>query len=252
MQKPLLLLTLFFISIINYAQDTTTVLFKKAEAFEYKQKGQEALNIYKQILSIQPDNIKALVKTTEVTCFLGDSLQTKPEKYKAYETALQFAQKAVAADSNSAIAYYALSLVNNRMIPVETDNKKLAACIKNAKQYADKALLLDPKNAMANFIEGKWHYDMESFSQVKKAALKTFYAKFAEPDLDTAIQYFERSKSTDPYFMFNNFLLAKAYKQNNNLTKSIEMLNRVTKLPIRRSNDVGIKEEAKQLLQDLQ
>jgi len=45
---------------------------------------------------------------------------------------------------------------------------------------------------MANFIEGKWHYEMISLNWAKKLAVKALYGGLPEPGLDDAIKYLEK------------------------------------------------------------
>ena len=64
--KQILSIILLFISVSSYSQETIT-LFKEAANFEYNFKEQDALNKYKQILIAEPNNIKALVKATDMS-----------------------------------------------------------------------------------------------------------------------------------------------------------------------------------------
>ena len=234
-----------------FAQEVTT-LFKEAGNFEYNFKESEALNKYKQILIIDPTNIKALVKATELSCSTGERLLNKTDKRLAFESALAFAQRAVTADSTNADCYYALATSSGKMTEVETENKKIVAFVRDVKINADKALKINPNHAMANFVEGKWHYEMIVLNWAKRLAVKTLYGGLPEADIDKAIDYFEKCKSLEPYFMLNYLYLAKAYKEKNRPAQETEVLNRLVKLPIRTFDDNDYKKEAQKMLQDLQ
>lgn len=249
--KTLFVLLFSLVSIAAIAQETN-LLFKEADNFEYQFKEQDALDKYKQILVIESFNIKALVKATELSCSIGERLLNKTDKRITFESALAYAQRAVQADSSSADAYCAIALASNKMTEVESDNKKVAIFIKDMKHNADKALKLNPNHAMANFIEGKWHYEMITLNWAKRLAAKTLYGGLPNADIDSAIQYLEKSRSLDPYFLLNTVTLAKAYKENNRPAKEIEILNRAVKLPIRRFDDTALKAEAQKRLQELQ
>ena len=245
---PFLLLLIHF---SVHAQDAN-LLLKEAENFEHQFKEEDALNKYKQVLLVDANNIKALVKATELSATTGERLLNKNDKRIYFESALAFAERAVAADSNNADAYCARAIACGKMSRIETDNKKMIGFVRDLKLNADKALKINPNSAKANFIEGKWHYEMVTLNWVKRLAVKTLYGGLPEADMDKAIQYFEKSRSIDPYFVLNGLTLAKAYKEINRPAQCIEVLKRVVKLPIRSFDDTALKEEAQKMLQDLE
>ena len=249
--KQILAIILLFISFLSYSQETVT-LFKEAANFEYNFKEQEALNKYKQILIAEPNNSKALVKATELSCSTGERLPIKNDKRITFESALAYAQRLIAADSNNADSYYALALASGKMTEVETENKKMIGYVRDVKMNADKALRINPHHAMANFIEGKWHYEMITLNWAKRFAVKALYGGLPDADIDKAIEYFEKCKTIEPYFMLNYLYLAKAYKEKNRPAQAIEVLNKLVKLPIRTFDDKDYKAEGQKLLQDLQ
>ncbi len=249
--KKILISLFLFICFSSYSQETI-VLFKEAANFEYNFKEKEALDKYKQILIAEPNNIKALVKATELSCSTGERLPIKNDKRITFESALAYAQRAVAADSTNADSYYALALASGKMTEVETENKKAAAFVRDVKLTADKALHINQHHGMANFLEGKWHYEMITLNWTKRFAVKTLYGGLPDADIDKAIEYFEKCKSAEPYFMLNYLYLAKAYKEKNRPAQAIEVLDKLVKLPIRTIDDSAIKAEGQKLLQDLQ
>ena len=246
-----ILIVLLFAPFVLLAQETSQ-LMKEAINLEYQFKETEALAKYKQVLINEPNNMKALLKATELSCSTGERLPIKNDKRLTFESALAYAKRMLAVDSNNANSYYAMALASSKMAETETENKKIITFIRDVKTNADKALKLNPNHAMANFIEGKWHYDMISYNWIKKLAAKTLYGGLAEPSLDDAIQYLEKCKSIEPYFVLNSLLLAKAYRDNNNPAKAIETLQQTIKLPTRTMDDAAYKTEAQKILDAIQ
>jgi hypothetical protein len=249
--KHLLLTLLLAFSYTLFAQDNT-VLFKEAENLERNFKEFEALERYKQILSHDAVNSKALVKATEISCSIGGRQENKNDKRLSFESALAFAQRAIKADANSAETNYALAMASGKMTEVETENKKIVAYVKDTKAFADKAIAINANFGKAYFVLGRWHYEMVNLSGIKKAAVKLFYGGLPEASLDNAIMYMEKCKTLEPYYMINYFYLNKAYKDNDKPTKQIEVLNRMVKLPNRTLEDAAMKEDAQKQLQQLQ
>lgn len=233
------------------AQDVN-VLLKEADNFEIKLKEPEALDKYKQVLVVDPANIKALVKATELSCSIGGRQKDKNDKKLQYESALAFAKRAFAAAPQNADACYAMAVASGKMTDVESENKKVVAFVKDIKTYADKALSINANHGKANYVAGKWHFEMVNLSGFKKAAVKMFYGGLPEANMDSAIAYMEKCRKYEPYFMINYFDLAKAYQQENQPTQAIDILQRMVKLPLRTADDAALKAEGQKMLEDLQ
>jgi len=233
------------------AQDIA-VLLKMAQNYERDLKEPEALEQYKLVLANDPNNIKALVKTAELNCAIGGRLENKTDKRLQFESALSFAKRALLVDNNNADANCAVAMVSGKLTEVETDNKKIVAFVRDVKVYANKALTINPNHAKANFIEGRWHYEMVTLNTLKRAAAKVLYGGLPEASLDSAMAYLEKSKQLDQYAVITYCYLNKAYKEDNKPTKQIDLLSRMVKLPTRTVNDVAMKEEAAKELANLQ
>ena len=250
--KYLFLLSVLSISInLSKAQDVA-VLLKVAENYERDLKETEALNQYKLVLTNDPNNIKALVKTAEISCAIGSRSENKNEKRLQYESALSFSKRALAADNNNADANYAMAMVAGKITEIESDNKKKIALVIDIKNYANKALTINPNHARANFVEGRWHYEMITLNSVKRTAAKLMNSDLPPSSLDSATFYLEKSRQLDPYFVQCYYYLNKAYKEDSKPTKQIEILSKMVKLPTRSIDDIALKADAAKELADLQ
>ncbi|MBW0178279.1 tetratricopeptide repeat protein [Sediminibacterium sp.] len=235
---------------LSSAQDIN-ILLKEASNLERVQKDNEALEKYKQVLALEPTHLKALVRSAELSASIGGKLNDKNSKRLYYETALAYAKRAWQADSNQADAPYAMAMASGKMTDVETENKQIVAYVKDIKHYSDKALSINPDHARANYTMGKWHYEMVTLSGLKKAAVKLLYGGLPPSDLDKAIQYMEKCRTLDPYFVANYLDLAKAYKESRQPAKAIEVLNKLVKLPTRTGDDIALKAEGAKLLESM-
>ncbi len=249
--KCLLLFLLLPLSFVLKAQDPA-VLLKEADNFERQIKETEALDKYKQVLTIDPTNLKALVRASELNASIGGRLTDKNSKRLYFETAADYAKKAFDVDPNNADANYVMGMAAGKMTDVESENKKIVAYVKDAKSYNEKAVAINPKHAKAYYSIGKWHYEMVNLSGIKKIAVRLFYGGLPNGDLDSAISNFEKCKVLDPYFALNYLDLAKAYRDNHQPTQAIEVLNKLVKLPTRTGDDAAIKAEGAKMLNDIQ
>jgi tetratricopeptide (TPR) repeat protein len=249
--KWLLIFFLLSFSYLASAQDVTTLL-KEADNFERQIKEPEALEKYKSVVEIDPTNLKALIKASELNASIGGRQNDKNTKRLYFETSFAFAKKAFDTNPNNADANYVMGMAAGKMTDVESENKKIVAFVKDAKSYNEKAIALNPRHAKATYSIGKWNYEMVNLSGIKKIAVKLFYGGLPNGDLDSAIVYFEKCRILDPYFALNYLDLAKAYRDNHRPTQAIEILNKLVKLPIRTGDDVAIKAEGAKMLNDIQ
>lgn len=242
-------LTLCFILMMSgsFAQDAVT-LYKQAETADRKLNGIDALTKYKNVLTLEPNNSKALLKLTELNCSLGDNEIKKDDRKKYYDSAFYYAGKLFALDSLNINGLYALFIAENKLTEVETESKKLLQLFRNTKLYADKAWAIDSANAKANYMLGKWQYDMAMFNWKKKIVVNTFTGKLPQADMDAAIDFLEKATKQDMYFIPAYWVLANAYQQENRPTQQIGNLKFLIKLPVLSLSDNNIKTKAQQML----
>ena len=249
--KQWLMIMLLAASLPALAQDVN-VLLKEAQNLERTLKSDaEAVEKYKQVLALQPNHLQALVRASELSSAVGARMPDKKAKQRWYNQALDYANKALAVNANSADANYVRAVVAGKLTETESENKKVVAHVKDIKEYADKALALDPNHARATYTLGKWHYEMVNLSWAKRAAVKLLFGGLPEATIEDAIRYMEKTRTLDKYFVLNHLDLAKAYKYDNKPAKAIEILNILVKLPTRTADDAALKEEGRKMLQEM-
>ncbi|RFM27114.1 hypothetical protein [Deminuibacter soli] len=249
--KLLIVSVLAAMPLFAAAQDVN-LLLKEADNLEKQLKDEQALEKYKSVIAADPKNMLAFTKATELSCAIGARQTDKNAKAKYYNDALQLATQEIGFAADSASANYAMALACGKMTEVETENKKTVAYVKQIKQYADKSIAANPNFGKANYVEGKWHFEMINLSWIKKTAVKALYGGLPPAGLDSAIMYFEKCRTLEPYFAANYLDLAKAYQANREPAKALDVLNKLVKLPTRTPDDVALKAEGKKLLEEIQ
>ena len=245
------LLVYVFLSLQIFAQDNTALL-REASLLELKFDEDGALEKYKQVIANDASNMKALVKSVELNCSIGNRQKDNNIKEARYLSALAFAQQAYAKDSTNSDACYAMALVAKRMSELEDDNKKLIENIKQIKIYSDKALAANANNAKANYILGTWHFELIRSNWIKKQPVKNFYHGIFDTQLDSAAYYMEKARTIEPYFAIDYLDLAKVYAYDRQPAKALGVLEKLVKLPNRTYDDPAIKEEGKKMLATMQ
>lgn len=242
----------FLLFSVQLFSQQTEVILKDATNLERSLKEEEAFDKYKQVLAMDPKNLKALVRSSELCAAIGARQTDKNAKANYYGLAAQYADKAVVADSNSADAYYVRALAAGKLTEIETENKKLVANVRDIKTNADRALSINPNHGRANYVLGKWNFEVLTLSWAKRAAVKVLFGGMPPATIENAIKYMEKAKNIEPYFVPNYLDLARAYKYDHKPAQSIEVLNQLVKLPVRTTNDVALKSEGKKMLSEMQ
>jgi tetratricopeptide (TPR) repeat protein len=247
----ILLLTVALFSGNVFAQDVN-VLLKEATNFERSLKDDLALDKYKTVLAADPQNLPALIRSSEICSAIGGRQKDKKAKQAYYEQAKVYAEKALAGSPDNADANYVRAVVAGKLAEVETDNKLLVTNVKDIKIFADRALAINPNHGKANYVLGKWHLEMVDLSWAKKAAIKVLFGRMPDASIENSFKYMEKCKTLEPYFVLNFLDLAKAYKYDNQPAKAIAVLNQLVKLPTRTPDDMALKAEGKTLLSEMQ
>lgn len=235
---------------IIYAQDVET-LIKEAEKHERDLKETDALNKYKEILAVQPENVKALWKSAELTGRIANRLKEEKQKAAQFEVAKTYAFSALQANHKDADANAVIAATAMRFTSV-TGAKERARYLRDMKNYADSALMINPNHARALYILGKWNFEMTEMNVADKAAVKVLFGGMPKASLDEAIINFEKARAADPFLAVDYLDLAKAYVKFHRTDKAIDVLNKMLKLPPRTEDDQALKAEGKILLGSLQ
>lgn len=231
------------------AQDVD-YLVKEGEELEKNMKENEALQKYLEALKIAPNDVKALVNASEMYSIIGNREKEKKKKMDYFTAARTYAESALKADPASADANYVMAMALGRMALI-TGGKEKVGYVRDIKKYADEALKINPNHIQALHILGKWNYEVTSLNVAEKAALKVLYGGLPPASMPLAILNFEKSKGLDPWFILNYLELAKAYKENGQSDKAIEVLNKMLKLPPKTRDDPAYKAEGKKMLESL-
>ncbi len=225
-------------------------LIREGEQLEKAMKDEEAVKKYLEALKLSPNDIKALVKTSEMNSIIGNRQKEKKKKEEYFNAAKTYAESALKVNPADADANYVMALAMGRMALMSSGKEKVKN-VKEIKQYADSALVVSPNHFKALHILGKWHLEVTSLNFAEKAALKVIYGGLPPASLPLAVLNFEKARGIDPWFVLNYLELARAYKANGQSDKAIDVLNKMLKLPPKTQDDAGYKAEGKKMLESL-
>ena len=245
--KFLSLLIFFgFIFLDSSAQDINYFLNegKRLEALP-DEKG--ALKKFKDVLKLQPANLCALSKCSELCSRIGNREADTKSRDNYYAAAVIYAKTALKLSPADDEANTAMAIAVGRTVLIKSGKEKISA-VKDIKHYADIALLTNPQNFKAWHILGKWNYEVSNLNMMEKAAAKIFFGGLPPASLTKAIASYEKAKTISPSFLLNYIELARAYNRHGDKNKALVQLKKLLTLPSLSEDDPRIKVEAQKLI----
>lgn len=231
-----------------FAQDITA-LQKEAERLEPSSQ-EEAYKRYQEILRLQPNNVNALSKSSQLCSAIGHRQPSRNAQVSYFRLARRYAETALRLQPANSDANFAMALAMGRIALISSGRDKVEA-VNDIKHYVELSLKADPNNYKAWHVLGKWHYEVSNLNAFERAAARLLYGGLPPASIRQAIAYYEKSRSLSPDFLLNYLELGRSYHRNDQDAKAIELLNKLMAMPNKAQDDPRIKEEGRQLLREL-
>lgn len=244
--KYTLLLSALLCLTFNINAQTAAELVKQGNTALNNKNEKSALQFYKKAIKADNKNDDAYAGASLMYSRIGNRQSGKETKKSYFKAAKVHALVAVKQNPKSSFNNYTVAVAMGRMALISGSKEKVAAS-RDIKKYAEKATRLNPKNAPAWNVLGKWHYAVSNLNFAEKAAANMIFGGLPKGDIQTAIKYFEKSRSIDPSYVLNYLDLAKSYAQVGNNTKKLSMIAKGLKLPNKTKDDASFKKELQKL-----
>ncbi len=171
--------------------------------------------------------------------------QQKDAQLATYKVAYDYADSAVTANPKSSMAYTYRAATNGK-IALFKGVFSVAPIVKQVRDDCERAIALDPNNAIAYYILGRTYAKL-----AEKPMLFRWPLGLAWGNLKDAIKFYQKAISLDPNFVMFRYGLAKAYVREDEYQKAKEQLQAIPTIPIRDQEDDSLKTEAAKLLQNI-
>lgn len=247
--KWLLVFSLFLCPFLHAVSQDVNALIKEGDRLEAVPDETAALHKFRDVLKLQPLNMYALNKCSELCSRVGKRQTSTKAMEDYYHAAKTYAGIALKVNPNNSEANCVMAMALGRSSMSKTGKEKIENA-REVKKYIEISLKNDPNNFKALHILGRWHYEVTNLNMLEKAAVKVIYGGLPHASLKESISAFEKAKVSQPGFLLNYLEMAKAYKQDGQKNKAIAYLNTMLALPNQTEDDPGIKELGRQLLKD--
>lgn len=233
------------------AQSVTDSLMTEAHKLVEEKQEAKALSIYKAVINLDTANAEALIQAGILTVREGRRQPSKAAKEKLFSEARSFAESALRKDPSSVKANVVLANALNELALVSGAKDKINL-LHNAKDFIDKALLIDSGYAHAWHISGRWNMELTSLGFAEKTAARLLFGGMPDASLDKAIADFEKCRQLSPSFILNYYDLAKAYHLAGKDLKAIATLQQAIRLRPVLQDDLDIQQKCREMIEQLQ
>ncbi len=227
---------------------TTADIFEKAQALKAAFKYKDAMPYYQALIKTDSTNVAYLGNGSQVYTRYGYLYMTsEAEKQNYFHKAEYLAKKAIALDDKNAEAHYAYALALGRINENASSKQKIANA-KLIKKEADRSVELNPKQAGAYHILGRWHATIAGFNAIEKAMINTFFGGVPPGgSYEDAIKAFQTAISLEPRNMIHQYEIANTYYAMGNKIYAKVWLDKAMALPVVSDDDKITMDKCKEL-----
>ena len=217
MQPAFLLTTLsaalaLALASMGAAAESAVELMQKGDVFYDKLQAAEALKFYLPAEKLDPKNVRLLVRVAREYRHLMSDATNASEKLQLGNTAVDYAQRAVALAPNDPEAQLAVAISYGKLLPIEGTKQRIANS-RLIKSAADKVIELDPTNDLAWHVLGRWYLALAEVSTAKRFFAEVFYGNLPPAKYEDAARCFEKAIALNPNRLMHCIELGRTYSQ---------------------------------------
>lgn len=196
-----------------------------------------------------PGRVDVLWRLVFTWADLGKAADDFDQRTEYYEKALTAAKTALAADSTSARAHFAMAVAQGRAA-LNAGTRERIQRSRAVKRHADRTIALDSTLAGAYHVRGRWHREVERLGFFQRIILKTVYGGLPESSYEQAVQDFRRAIALENE-VFHHLELGKTYVEMDRPDAAREELQKALDMPSSDPFAPVYKKEARQLLEEM-
>lgn len=250
--KYSLLFLLMFTFFATPAFSQTAEQLQRADSLFNNYQEKPALDAYNQVLQEDPDNLSALWHSSLLYSRIGNRLDDEEQQKRYYNLAKDRAQQALNEDSTHTQANFVMAVAMGRMALIVGARERVAAS-RDIKKYAERALEADSSNAGAWHVLGRWNLEISDLNFAERLAANVLFGGIPEgASTEKAVEYIQKAIDLNPDLILYYYDLAKAYEQLGQEEEAIAACQQALAQPTRAPGDEKVKEDCRELVEDLQ
>ena len=244
-----LLLSLSLGASVLFAADADA-LIKEAAAAEARLDAKAALELYLKADTARPNDSVILQKIARQYSDLTFDLTDPAEQRRLCDKALDYAKRAYALMPNNADNALSLAICYAK-IGFYADTRTKIENSRFVKDYAEKALALDPKDDFAWHVLGQWHYEVASIGAAKRFLVKLIYGALPAASTAEGVRLLRRAVELAPDIPSHHAELGLALIADGQREAGVQELKKAVAMPRKMKYDNEALRRAREALEKL-
>jgi tetratricopeptide (TPR) repeat protein len=212
---------------------------------------EKALENYKKILVINPDNYEANWKASRACVDIGEMIDDDDIRAGYYSQSEKYARTAVKLDPDGSNGHLYLSVALGR-VALDASPKQRIKMSKEVKEEADHAIRLDPNNDIAYHVLGRWHRKIANLSWIEKGFADMFLGGVPkEASNEEAVKNFKKAIELNPSSINHHLELAITFEKMDKEKLAIENFRKCLSIKSDKPKDKKYQAIAQEHLNDL-
>jgi tetratricopeptide (TPR) repeat protein len=222
-------------------------LLEQGDAFDAKLDNAHALETYLQAEKLGATDPDTLTHIARQYALLMNDAESDEEQRRLGERALDYSKRAVATNPQHAKSVLSVAICYGRLIRFQ-DTRTKVEYSRFVKEYADRALKLDPTDSYAWHVLGAWNYELAQMGPFARAFVKVVYGGMPPASNEEAERLFRKAVALAPDRVSHHAELGRTLAVLGKVSEARIELNKALSLPIREKDDPESKKRAKETL----
>ena len=225
-------------------------LLTQGDAYDAKLDNTHALESYLQAEKLGATDPDTLTHIARQYALLMNDTQSEQEQRRLGERALEYSKRAVATNPGHAKSLLSVAICYGRLIRFQ-DTRTKVEYSRFVKEYADRALKLDPTDSYAWHVLGAWNYELAQMGAFSRAFVKVVYGGMPPASNEEAERLFRKAVALAPDRVSHHAELGRTLAVLGRKNEARLELNKALALPSREKDDAESKKRAAETLAHL-
>lgn len=240
--------------LMSFVNDDEEILYKQGLKYVDQKNNLKTIEVFEKLIKIDSTNINYLSYASlgygKRLSFLEDP-ENKTKFDRFYAKAKEYAKKALAINSNHAMANFVYALSIGQGIK-RASNKEKIKMAKNLQIYAEKAIKLDPSLPGPYHIMGAWHRTVAGFSSFERGMMNTFMGGAPKGGTyEESVKMFKKAISLNPKYSAHYHELAMTYEAMGKIDFAIKFCKIAMEQPMDNEDNKNAYDKCKKMIEEL-
>lgn len=246
--KKIILIMILLITINIFANEDNQ--FSSADKYRKNGNYQKELSELKKLEIQNKNNVKIYWRIAQAHFDIADQSTDKKVHKAHFYPGLDAAKRAINLDENNARANHWYATIIGKIGMLEGTKQKILNSYE-VREFALKAISIDPNYDGTLHLMGRWHYEIASLSWAERKIAGLIYSAPPEGSFVQATEYFIKASEAKPDEIRHQLWLGKTYLKMKENSKAENSFRKVSSMKPLDESDTKMKKEAAKLLKKL-